>query len=121
MDGAGYHVRRVGSPPRAATTYTDGVPERLEVNAIHWPSGENCGSPEQATVDDSATRRSCGAHHDVPCGRWYAARSDSIGPRINSAPYTTANTDATPNTIHNASGALPRPRTALLIDDAVMK
>src|SRR4051794_25668051 len=39
----GCHVRRFGSPPSAATTYTSRLPAYSALNAIHFPSGEKCG------------------------------------------------------------------------------
>src|SRR3984957_2409476 len=47
---AGNHVSCRGMPPSADTTYTCGDPLRSEVNAIHFPSGEKCGSLSTAGV-----------------------------------------------------------------------
>src|SRR5688572_22657566 len=46
----GLHVKRRGSPPSAATTYTASPPPRFDVKAIHRPSGEICGSVSAAGV-----------------------------------------------------------------------
>jgi hypothetical protein len=39
----GCHVRRFGSPPVAATTYTSAFPAYSPLKAIQRPSGEKCG------------------------------------------------------------------------------
>src|SRR3954462_14504559 len=47
---AGFQVSRRGSPPSDATTYTAFTPERFDVKAIHFPSGETWGSRSTAGV-----------------------------------------------------------------------
>src|SRR5712691_12679260 len=43
VSAPGCHVRRRGSPPSAATTYTSKLPAYSPLKAIHFPSGEKCG------------------------------------------------------------------------------
>src|ERR1700741_4471325 len=43
LSAPGCQVRRFGSPPSAATTYTSRLPAYSPLNAINFPSGEKCG------------------------------------------------------------------------------
>src|SRR5436190_16404904 len=43
VSAPGCQVKRFGSPPSAATTYTSRLPAYSPLKAIHFPSGEKCG------------------------------------------------------------------------------
>src|SRR5260370_39215702 len=43
VSAPGCQVKRFGSPPSAATTYTSKLPAYSPLNAIHFPSVEKCG------------------------------------------------------------------------------